>query len=186
MGKVTLSRKGWDMGVSYEELKEEIIKGIKEIKDKEGIKALTRLAYLITYAIQLRNGARISEAVEAFNKFLRNEYVVKEGKKVAEVRVRKKKALDTRELIYPEFIPYNLIDKLRKFRIDVRVGRAKSYCRRILGVNTHSLRYARITYLLNRGVNPSLVAKITHHSKLDFILEYTQQKQAEKLNSEIY
>ena len=186
MGKVTLSRKSWDMGISYGELKEEIIKGIKGLKGEEGIKALTRLAYLITYAIQLRNGARISEAVEGFRKFLSNEYVVKEGKRVVEVRVRKKKALDTRTLIYPEFIPYNLIDKLRKYRVEVRVDRAKSYCRRILGVNTHSLRYARITYLLNKGINPSLVAKITHHSKLDFILEYTQQRQAEKLNSEIY
>ncbi len=181
-----MSRKGWDMGKDYGGLKRKILKEIERVRDKDNLKALTRLAYLITYAIQLRNGARVSEAVEGFNNFLNNEYFTEKGRKKVKVRVRKKKALDTRELIYPEFLPYSLMDKLRKYRVEVRVDRAKAYSRRILGVNTHTLRYARITYLLNKGVNPSIVAKITHHSKLDFILNYTQEKLADKLNLEIY
>jgi hypothetical protein len=32
-----------------------------------------------------------------------------------------------------------------------------------------------------RGVNPSIVAKITRHSRLDFILRYTQEKTAEEI-----
>ncbi len=180
-----MSKKTWDMGVGYEELKRRIILSINNIRNKEGLKATIRLAYLIVYAIQLRNGSRISEAVEGFNKFLNNKYSVKNGRKVVEVKVRKKKTEDMRLLIYPEFIPFVLLEKVKRYRVEVNEVRAKVYAKRILGVNTHTLRYARITYLLEKGVNPSIVAKITHHSKLDFILNYTQEKVAEKVNYEL-
>jgi len=41
------------------------------------------------------------------------------------------------------------------------------YCRRAYGFNTHSLRYAFVSYLLKRGVSPSIAAKITGHRSLD-------------------
>jgi len=61
------------------------------------------------------------------------------------------------------------------------VKNLKKRCEKLLGVNTHTLRYAYITYLLEKGYSPSLIAKITHHSNLNFILKYTQQKQAERI-----
>jgi len=57
--------------------------------------------------------------------------------------------------------------------------RLKMECLRLVGVNTHTLRYAYITYLIRKGYNPSLIAKITHHSNLNYILTYTQRRQAE-------
>jgi len=50
-----------------------------------------------------------------------------------------------------------------------------------LGINRHSLRYAFITYLLRKGISPSLIAKITRHKNLNYILTYTQQKTADKI-----
>jgi site-specific recombinase XerD len=57
----------------------------------------------------------------------------------------------------------------------------KVYCKATYGFNTHSLRYAYITYLLSKGVNPSLVAKITGHRNLSYILHYTELKTAEDI-----
>ena len=162
----TLGKKSWDMGLDYEEIRKRILDEVSRVRNRDNMNSLTRLAYPITYAIQLRNGSRISEAVEGFNRFLNNEFSSKKSMKVIEVRVRKKRQHDTRILIYPGSILFNLVDKLRKYRVDVKTNRAKTYCSRLLGVNTHPLRYARITYLLNKGVNPSIAAKITHHSKL--------------------
>ncbi|NAZ32040.1 MAG: hypothetical protein GU352_04955 [Acidilobus sp.] len=50
----------------------------------------------------------------------------------------------------------------------------KVYCRRAYGFNTHGLRYAFVSYLLKKGVSPSIVAKITGHRPLDHILHYTR------------
>ncbi|MFP3287548.1 MAG: tyrosine-type recombinase/integrase [Acidilobus sp.] len=49
--------------------------------------------------------------------------------------------------------------------------------------STHSLRYAFISYLLRKGVSPSIVAKIVGHSSLDHILHYTEVKLAEEVLS---
>jgi integrase len=126
--------------------------------------------------MQLRNGLRIGEAVDAFRIF------VETGKREFMIRVEKKKRPDERLVV----VPQELDDNIRLGCIDlaqvdrkVLVNRVKNWCRQKLGFNTHSLRYAFITYLLRQGVNPSIIAKITKHSKLDFILNYTQTKTAE-------
>jgi hypothetical protein len=60
------------------------------------------------------------------------------------------------------------------------IEKVKTYTKYKYGINTQSLRYAFITHLLKLNFNPSIIAKITHPSKLDFILIYTQEKEAEK------
>jgi hypothetical protein len=60
------------------------------------------------------------------------------------------------------------------------IEKVKAYAKYKYGINTQSLRYALITHLLKLNFNPSIIAKITHPSKLDFILIYTQEKEAEK------
>jgi hypothetical protein len=58
----------------------------------------------------------------------------------------------------------------------------KVYVKKILGINTYSLRYARarITHMLRNNISPSIVAKNTGHKKLGYILTYTQIKTAEE------
>jgi len=48
------------------------------------------------------------------------------------------------------------------------------------GVNVHSLRYAFISAMVKRGVPLPIVCRITHHSKLDFLLTYTSQRYGEE------
>jgi len=172
----------WDEGIPYQEIKKRIIRELEKIKTKENIRAIIKTTYLVIYSIQLRNGCRISEAIEGFNRFLQGEGKKEGNKRIVKVRVRKKKKPEEREIIYPEFISYKLIEKLKKYRVVVDKQKAIVYCKRYLGVNTHTLRYARITYLAEKGVNPSIIAKITKHSKLDFIITYTQEKLAKKIN----
>ena len=59
------------------------------------------------------------------------------------------------------------------------------YLHRKLGINCHSLRYAFITYMLKKGVSPSIVAAITRHKNLNMILKYTERKEAEKTLEEL-
>jgi len=44
--------------------------------------------------------------------------------------------------------------------------------------NTHSFRYALISFLAKNGTDPAIIAKITGHKKLDRIVQYTQMKDA--------
>ena len=57
----------------------------------------------------------------------------------------------------------------------------KIYSKCTYGFNMRSMRYAFITYLLRQGVSPSIIAKITKHVRLDYILTYTQEKTAEEI-----
>jgi integrase len=132
--------------------------------------------------IQLRNGLRISEAVRAFLQFLRTRSVE------VEVRLSKKRRPETRLAVIPkELHDVNLAECRELLEVDERLlsRRLRRYCIETFGFNTHSLRYAFITYLLRQGVNPSIVAKITKHSKLDFILRYTQERVAEEILREM-
>jgi site-specific recombinase XerD len=54
-----------------------------------------------------------------------------------------------------------------------------------LNINTHSLRYAYITYLLRQNVNPAIVSKIIKHSRLDTLLHYVQEKVGESVLREM-
>ncbi|MFN3804908.1 MAG: integrase [Pyrobaculum sp.] len=158
----------WDRGVDFETMYVLITRKMKLDK-----RSRCYFAILLT---QLRNGARVSEAVRAFQTWLRS------GRAEVEVKVSKRK--DVVRLIV---IPTEVLDmkaecvELAVVNEKKLVERLKVFAKRRLGVNTHSLRYAFITYLLRQGVSPAIVAKITQHAKLDHILTYTQQKAAEDL-----
>lgn len=124
--------------------------------------------------IQLRNGLRISEAIRSYIQYL------KEKKIELQVPLSKKKKPETRLVV----IPSNdivLCPELAEVSFTKLKHRVIKYCEKTYKVNTHSLRYSFITYLLKAGVSPAIVAKITKHSKLDFILDYTQEKTAEEI-----
>jgi len=152
---------------------------LTRIKEHYRRKAFKHYTYAVILLIQLRNGARVSEAIEALRKFIET------GTRKVEVRVRKHKRPEFRLMVLPkELSPRDLLpcspvleeadDKKLKKRVQL-------YARKELGINTHSLRYAFITYLLKKGVSPSIIAKITHHKNLNYILTYTQQKTADKI-----
>jgi len=68
---------------------------------------------------------------------------------------------------------------------DVIRANVNKYLHRKLRVNCHSLRYAFITYMLRKGVSPSIIAVITGHKNLNMILKYTERKGVEKVLEEL-
>ena len=57
--------------------------------------------------------------------------------------------------------------------------------KRNLDFNTHALRYAFITYLAKQGYSAQLIAKMTGHKKVDYILHYTEKVEAEEILQKI-
>lgn len=157
----------WDRGVEYEYILNKLIRLINTEKSNKN------KCYASILLIQLVNGGRISEAVRGYKEYL------KTGKTELRVRVSKKKQEDLRLMI----IPNNVVKCYDVSEIGDKELRDRViyYCRKKLKVNTHSLRYSFITYLLRNNVSPAIISKITHHAKLDLILHYTQQKTAEGL-----
>ncbi|MEM4454829.1 MAG: tyrosine-type recombinase/integrase [Thermofilaceae archaeon] len=162
--------KKWDKGVDFEVAYERLLRLVKRER-RPKLKA-----YAFILLTQLRNGSRVSEAVRAFK-----EYVLT-GRREVEVPLSKKKKAEKRLMVIPDAeLDRSSVVDLLDVSDKLLTWRVKKYAEKRLGINTHSLRYAFITYLLRQGVNPAVVAKITGHSKLDFILHYTQAKEAERL-----
>jgi integrase len=165
------TRRGWDSCIDYKEAYSQILSHL--IK--------TGHPWDVALLVQLRNGSRIGEAIEATKAFCNTkEYNIR-------VKVEKHKGTDTRLMVLPEELrdrqgrEYLAQACIRLSKVKNAVNAVKLYCRRTYGFNTHSLRYAYVTYMLSKGVNPSLVAKITGHKSLSYILHYTELKTAEDL-----
>jgi integrase len=168
-------RRGWDACLDYREAYSEILGHLYK----------TGHPWDLVLLIQLRNGSRIGEAIEAAKAFC--------GTKATSVRVRieKHKEGDTRLMVLPEELRgkegRELLAKacLRLSRVKAPRVDIADYAKKTFGFNTHALRYAFITYLLKRGVSPSIIAKITGHRSLDHILHYTEMKTAEDILSSL-
>jgi site-specific recombinase XerD len=141
----------------------------------------SRSPYDVVLLVQLRNGSRVREAVEATRQFCET------GQDLVLVRVEKHKDNDLRLMVLPEELRSGegrqllseacaRLSALRNPKAAVKV-----YCRRAYGFNTHGLRYAFVSYLLKKGVSPSIVAKITGHRLLDHILRYTEVRLVEEV-----
>jgi integrase len=102
--------------------------------------------------------------------------------------VEKHKKEDYRLMVIPkEIVEEDLTPCTALIDEDKDVIRANvnKYLHRKLRVNCHSLRYAFITYMLRKGVSPSIIAVITGHKNLNMILKYTERKEAEKVLEEL-
>jgi len=170
-------RHGWDSGLDYLETYQKILSHLHK----------TRKPQDVVLFIQLRNGSRVGEAVEALRKFCET------GKTQVFVRIEKHRdPKDQRLMVLPEELRKGpgkvLLEQACAWLAGVEKPKeaVKSYCRRTYGFNTHSLRYSFITYLLKKGVNPPLVAKIIGHKDLSHILTYTQTKTAEDLLRDLF
>jgi site-specific recombinase XerD len=162
----------WDKGIDYEYMKSRLERVLKNPKN------MKNYAYSATLYIQLLNGTRISEAVRAIQEF------AKTGKRELNIKLSKKKKEETRLIIIPENVEREKCMWVGDEDEEKLIERIKTYAEYKYKVNTHSLRYAFVTHLLKQNVNPSIIAKITHHSSLEHILTYTQEKEAEKILKE--
>lgn len=175
-----MSGGSWDRGLDYEGTKRLLLERIRGLRGVRGVRARRALAYTCVLLFQLRNGSRVSEAVDALRAW------VSTRKREVEVPVRKHRSFEVRKMVVPEELKEedrldcaSVLECVKPANVEVYAGRA-------FGWNTHSLRYARITHLAKKGVSPSLIAKITHHRRLDYVLRYTEQKAADELNRNIW
>ena len=175
----------WDKGIDYEKTYRRLVKDLKKYRTKPGYKARLRKLYTIILLTQLRNGCRIREAIK---------YVMQlciEYKTEGKIRVEKRRDNYERTMVTPkEITKQDIVDIANLLRN--KVGKMKNfiicittYSRNVLGFNTHSLRYAFITYLSRKGYTPQIISKITGHKNLDYIVTYTQKKTAEKILREL-
>jgi len=168
---------GWDRGADYKKTYSRLTALLKECEERDGIHADSGFAFSCVLLTQLRNGSRVSEAVDAINGWLktRNPSV--------EVRVRKQKSASSRLMVIPPEVQryYSYRSRLLGTLTAARLPSIEMWSRRRLGYNTHSLRYAWITEAARRGISPQLIAKITGHRTLDMVLSYTQKSGAEDI-----
>jgi integrase len=157
---------GWDKGLDYETTYSKILKHMTKAK-------YPHACYDAILLTQLRNGSRVSEAVRGFKEFLTTKAIE------VSVRVSKRKDNALRLMIIPRELINTNIDickELLSVNDTTLINRVKTYAKRVYGFNTHSLRYAFVTYLLKQGISPVVVSKITGHKNLGYILTYTQEK----------
>ncbi|GEM_PF-754351 len=153
--------------VDYEKMRRKIEKLVKEEKNLK-----KKVEYQILL-IQLVNGARISEAYDAYYQWVRDP-----ERKELDIRVRKKRQPEYRKIYIPE--------NIEPINIKVHINAIMRTCRRDLGVNTHSLRYAFITYLgIKHHLPPQVIAKLTKHSKPELVEYYTQELIAQQIHKKI-
>jgi len=172
----------WDEGLDYEKTYKRLVNHLRALREDATEKGLVRRFYTMVLLTQLRNGSRVGEAIDMVCHAMRT------GERDARVRVEKRSDGETRRMILPDEI--TRLDLLQTRAVcEERLARGKrwlvslisTYARRRLGFNTHSLRYAFITHLSRHGYSPQVIAKITGHKRLDFILSYTQEKLADKI-----
>ena len=180
---INMAEFDWDAGIPYKELKRRIRTKLDQNK-----KYPIKYVKLLVYAVQLRNGARISEALDGLRYFAKGQR--------PDVLVRKKKKFtkkgnpikpDYRAFIWPEFIKKPIFNTNTLPIIEnMKVGNLKVSARGLIGVNTHSLRYARTTQLTKENkTDPIIVSKILHHSDPKFTMRYVQQSEADALNERV-
>jgi len=172
-------RGSWDAGVDFAAAYSRLSRLLRASRGR-----FPAMCYYAVLLIQLRNGCRVSEAVRAFREFLRS------GAVELRVPVSKRRGVERLVVVPAELEALRgearaCCSELLLVPERALVKRVVTWCERKLGFNTHSLRYAFITYLLRSGVNPSIVARITQHARLDYILRYTQEKEAERALREL-
>jgi len=158
----------WDYSVDFLEAKKVLTNAYKQLFD---LNLMPYEAYVAILLIQLVNGARIGEVIKAFKTF------VESGQR--EFQLPAEKRGNTRFFIIPEVIKnrlaYRSILTISDENLEARI---RMFSLKYLKTNTHSLRYALISYLAKNATDPAIIAKITGHKKLDRIIQYTQTKDA--------
>jgi len=158
----------WDYSVDFLEAKKILTSAYKQLFD---LNLMPYEAYVAILVIQLVNGARIGEAIRAFKTF------VESGQR--EFQLQTEKHGNTRFFVIPDVVRNRLAYKsILTIADDKLESRIRMFALKYLKTNTHSLRYALISYLAKNAVDPAIIAKITGHKKLDRIIQYTQTKDA--------
>ena len=208
--------KGFDRGLDFNDIKKKLMDHFKKIKEeyknldpeekyfiRRKKMKIQKLMYTCVPLIQLRNGARISEAVNAFKIIINKKKfnipvtvkIAKSGCNRFNRRLKKWKITKTtyRKIYFPnewinikslndEFINYSKYINNKKLQ-----KRVLDYLLYNFNCNTHSLRYCYINYALYVEKIPlEIVSKIIGHSTQTQILAYVQNKNCEDVLANMF
>jgi len=158
----------WDYSVDFLEAKKVLMSAYKQLYN---LNLMPYEAYVAILFIQLTNGARIGEAIRAFKTF------VESGQR--EFYLKAEKHGNTRFFIIHDVIKNRLAYKsILTISDDKLEARIRMFALKYLKCNTHSLRYALISFLAKNATDPAIIAKITGHKDYRYIVGYTQTKDA--------
>ena len=134
--------------------------------------------------IQLRNGSRISEAIDAYTTFCNNgtrillvrtrkrgyTFEVIDGKKKRKSHGNTPETPHYRKMIIPDEVVQ------RDIGYQPTVYRLSSWCKAVFGFNTHDLRYCYIGHMTNKGYPAQIIARTTGQKTLNMVLDYTLEQ----------
>lgn len=203
---------GFDRGVDYDTCKNDFIVAYNKIKtminnlnesnkryDTRKRSLFIKIIYLLISMISLRNGSRVSESVRLMNSCIASRnfnkmYSIKISKSASKKTNKEGEIYYTktryRNMVFPQWIKvidvntlvsvYGTLDtnKLKKRTLDYLNYNFNS-------INTHSLRYAYINYLLNKGTPLCLISKSVGHSNMQTIQTYTQTKNVNNILNDV-
>lgn len=179
--------KSWDYNLDYKDTYKKLVNEIEKVrtdleKGKITTNVLKKFTYLVLGLIQLRNGARIGEIIDAINIFCDDM-----SKKVTQVKVEKRKDNYFRKVVLPQEITKNDLEFIKKVILIHNknkrnfVSCLSHFFKNNYSFSTHALRYAFISQMALEKVPANVIAKITGHKTLDLILHYTQKKLADNM-----
>ena len=197
---------GFDRGIDYKVIRkkfkiemERLINYFEDIKDEQKFdrkknKLLLKIIYLTISCIQLRNGSRVSESIDAFKIFITKqnfyEKVLVKIAKSDSIKTNKlgkkiKLKIRYRKMMFPNWFDFDIMEVIKDSEAFQEIINCNRLRKRILSYlitnfnsNTHSLRYACINYLLyTKKIDIGIVCKFVGHSNPNQIIKYTQLKQ---------
>lgn len=195
----------WDKKLDYRKTEKTFIGDLKNL-DKERDYCVIKgkpvprnvklhLTYVSILLTQIRNGARISEAVDGIIKFTEDKNRIQKIR--ARKRKKKVKVLDKDEkwtgeykivgrdvdrlIVIPKEVKVRYLDGLQgKIFEQVRNG-ACLYMFNHYKANTHSLRYSFILEQTRLGKPVQYITKMIRHTNIGQIMSYINEEEADKL-----
>ena len=113
----------WDKGIDYKQTYKMFKEDLQKLKNKELLYEddYKRIAYLITFLFQLRNGCRIWEAIAGMINIAINIDNLNWNERITvKVRTQKRKDWEFRELIIPKCIKKEDIEMVRDVFLDIK------------------------------------------------------------------
>lgn len=176
----------FDRNLEYETINKNLTQDLKslfkEIKISNSLSKVKAMSNIIISLIQLRNGARISEIIEALEIFMSDL-----STKTAIINIAKRKDYARREILLPKEVKKEMLEYLINFKVidfDHKLkiqNKVRNYLNKYYDSNTHSLRYATINKLVEEEVPLNIVSKLVGHKNLNQIMSYTQNKKVKNV-----
>lgn len=172
----------WDKDIDYNIAKLQLLKQLESlgnllssIMPNKNLRLGKRFLYVAIAYLQLTNGMRVSEAIEAMRKYVQ---INKENFEI----VAEKTHLNRPVYVPSEIAKWKAVLRLYADLLP-RISRHSigMFLKQNFGWNTHSLRYAFIKYAIQKGYSAEQIAHITAHKKLQTTFEYSRKLQANEL-----